>query len=114
MPANIKLPRGCSSSRGGSHIRHNASLGGEQAREVNRLYMLTVRRESLMCKKRSLEGRLVDINQQLGEIERERTESETKFDLLRGKEYHRKRKGRRPLPAATEGWNGTKRLQLDY
>lgn len=114
MPANIKLPRGCSSSRGGSHIRHNASLGGEQAREVNRLYMLTVRRESLVNKKRSLEGRLADINQQLGEIERERSESEEKFDLLRGKEYHRKRKGRRPLPVTPLGGNGAKRLQVNY
>lgn len=83
MPGRIQ--KGCASIKGTSRIRHLASLGGELAHEANRLYMLTVKRESLTNKKRSLENRLREINRVLKEIESETEVSNKKYMRLSGK-----------------------------
>lgn len=61
--------RGCTRTRGQTDIPHLHSLGGNMARRANQLYMLTVRRESLVNKKNSLEQRLEDIRVQIKEID---------------------------------------------
>lgn len=63
MPIFTILPRGCSSTRGASHLSRGISGGG--ARHANRFYMLNVQRESLQNKKVSLESRLTNITEQL-------------------------------------------------
>lgn len=83
MPGRIQ--KGCASIKGTSRIRHLASLGGELAHETNRLYMLTVKRESLINKKRSLENRLKEINRVLKEIETETDISNKKYMRLSGR-----------------------------
>lgn len=83
MPGRIQ--KGCASIKGTSRIRHLASLGGELAHEANRLYMLTVKRESLTNKKHSLENRLREINRVLKEIEAETKMSNKKYICLSGK-----------------------------
>lgn len=83
MPGRIQ--KGCASIKGTSRIRHLASLGGELAHEANRLYMLTVKRESLTNKKRSIENRLREINRVLKEIEAETEVSNKKYVRLSGK-----------------------------
>ncbi|OGQ39893.1 MAG: hypothetical protein A3I69_07305 [Deltaproteobacteria bacterium RIFCSPLOWO2_02_FULL_40_36] len=80
-----RIQKGCASIKGTSRIRHLASLGGELAHEANRLYMLTVKRESLTNKKRSLENRLKEINRVLKEIEAETDVSNKKYMRLSGK-----------------------------
>lgn len=83
MPGRIQ--KGCASIKGTSRIRHLASLGGELAHEANRLYMLTVKRESLINKKRSLENRLKEINRVLMEIAAETEVSNKKYMRLSGR-----------------------------
>ena len=65
MPASSSLPKGSATVRGSSDVNHIRSLGGQSANTANHLYMFVVRRESLLNKKRSLEIRLGEINQQL-------------------------------------------------
>ena len=76
MPISQKLPRGCTSSRGASDIRHVSCRRGDLANQANRLYMLTVRRESLLSKKQSMEERLKDINRLLDGIDADFKETE--------------------------------------
>lgn len=91
MPIPLNLPKGCSSSRGVSDIRHTSSQGGGLAKQTNRLYMLNVRRESLMNKRRTLEFRLNEIKDQLKEIEADIRTTEKQYSKLQGKELHKKR-----------------------
>lgn len=65
MPVPSSLPKGSAAVRGCSDVPHVRSLGGQSANTANRLYMFIVRRGSLFNKKRSLEIRLDEINQQL-------------------------------------------------
>lgn len=69
MPATIRLPKGCPSSRGTSDIQHITALGGQKATITNRLYMLTVRHGSLVNKRHSLENRMRSIDQQIKQME---------------------------------------------
>ena len=58
MPATYRLPKGCAASRGTSDVPHITAIGGGRAHVTNRLYMLTVRRESLINKRKSVKQRL--------------------------------------------------------
>ncbi|MBI2067699.1 MAG: hypothetical protein HYT77_06785 [Deltaproteobacteria bacterium] len=71
MQLKGNLPRGCPTIRGASDIVHLKSLGGPSAQQANRMYMLTVRRESLMSKRQSLVQRIHDIDTQLKGIEKD-------------------------------------------
>lgn len=79
MSTSQKLPRGCTSSRGASDIRHVSYRRGDLANQANRLYMLTIRRESLLGKKESLQERLKDINGLLKGIDADLKETEKIF-----------------------------------
>ena len=65
MPIASSLPKGSAGIRGSSDVPHIRSIGGQAANQANRLYMYTVRRESLLNKKQSLKTRLAEIDQQL-------------------------------------------------
>ena len=69
MPIASSLPKGSAGIRGSSDVPHIRSIGGQAANQANRLYMYTVRRESLLNKKQSLKTRLVEIDQQLRGLE---------------------------------------------
>lgn len=69
MPIPSSLPKGSAAVRGCSDVPHIRSVGGQSANTANRLYMFIVRRGSLCNKKRSLEIRLDEINQQLRGLE---------------------------------------------
>lgn len=69
MPIPMTLPKGCPSIRGGSDIRRYGSSGSRLTQQANRLYMLTIKRESVMTKKQTLESRLKELSQQLQGIE---------------------------------------------
>lgn len=90
MSSSGRIQKGCASIKGASRIKHLTSLGGELANEANRLYMLTVKRESLTNKKRSLENRLREINRVLKEIEVETAVSNKKYSRLSGKAIPRR------------------------
>jgi len=94
MPIPVNLPKGCSSSRGASDIRHTSSQGGGLAKQTNRLYMLNVRRESLMNKRRTLEFRLNEIKDQLKEIETDIRATEKQYRKLQGNELHKRGENR--------------------
>lgn len=83
MAVQGSLLRGCASIRGVSDVPHIRSIGGLLAKEANRLYMLTVRRESLLNKRRSLEVRLKEIQDQLREIEEDVRETQRKYKLTK-------------------------------
>lgn len=112
MPSPTRLPRGCSSSRGSSDIPHSLSLGGERARQVNRLYMLTVKWESFTNKKRSLITRLKDLETQIKGIEETIHGIQKKYQgLLPGPI----KKGIRPLKKnREENGRNTKTMNLKY
>lgn len=86
IPQN--LPKGCTSSRGVSGIRHVGDRSGGLTTQANRLYMLTMRRESLLNKKQSLERRLKDINELLIGIEVDLQETEKIFAQLKAGPKH--------------------------
>lgn len=91
MPIPTKLPKGCISTRGVPDIRYVRSQGTGLTQQANRLYMLTVKRESLMNKRRSLEVRLKEIKGQLETIERDTRATEKQFGKLKGNGARRKR-----------------------
>lgn len=68
MPATYRLPKGCATSRGTSDVSHITAIGGGRAHVTNRLYMLTVRRESLINKRKSIKQRLTNIDQQIKQM----------------------------------------------
>ncbi|MBI2060281.1 MAG: hypothetical protein HYT87_10970 [Nitrospirae bacterium] len=76
-------PRGSTATRGVSAIAHFA-IGGGVAQQANRLYILTVRRESMIKKMRSLEAQLAQIKDQLQGIERDIGDTERKYSGLVG------------------------------
>jgi len=84
MSMRVRLPKGCPSSRGASDIRHITSQGGSLPHHTNRLYMLTVRRESLMNKRQTLEVRLREIKGQLEGIEADIRATENQYRRLQG------------------------------
>lgn len=79
MPLQSSLPKGSAGIRGSSDVPHVRSIGGQAANQANRLYMFTVRRESLINKRHSLKVRLAEINQQLRGLEASIRETEGKF-----------------------------------
>lgn len=91
MPMRVNLPKGCPSSRGASDIRHITSQGGSLAHHTNRLYMLNVRRESLMNKRHTLEVRLKEIKGQLEGIEADIRATENQYRRLQGNGLRKKR-----------------------
>lgn len=103
MPVRINLPKGCPSSRGVSDIRHITSQGGSLAHHTNRLYMLNVRRESLMNKRHTLEVRLKEIKGQLEGIEADIRATEEQYRKLKG---NRSRKKGREEGSVEEKRNG--------
>jgi len=103
MPMRVNLPKGCPSSRGASDIRHITSQGGTLAHHTNRLYMLTVRRESLMNKRHTLEVRLKEIKGQIEGIEADIRATEVQYRKLNG---NRSRKKGRGEGSAEEKGNG--------
>lgn len=110
MPATFRLPKGCAASRGTSDVPHITAIGGGQAHVTNRLYMLTVRRESLINKRKSIKQRLTDIDQQIKQMGNDIRAVEKAYGNGR-------LKGRRPRGngVATEGGrpvNG--RLSLEF
>lgn len=108
------LPKGCASSRGSSHVRHVRSLGGELARHANNLYMATVKHESLMNKRRSLEVRLSEIDAQLAEIRKDIREAQGEYDTVNPA----KKKARRRSLARARRCHGNgvaqKKMHLTY
>lgn len=79
MPLQSSLPKGSAGIRGSSDVPHIRSLGGQAANQANRLYMFTVRRESLLNKRQSLKVRLAEIDQQLRGLESSIRETEGKY-----------------------------------
>lgn len=79
MPLQSSLPKGSAGIRGASDVPHIRSLGGQSANQANRLYMFTVRRESLLNKRHSLEIRMAEINQQIRGLEASIRETEAKY-----------------------------------
>lgn len=77
MPIPATLPKGCAAVRGVSDIAFLAS-GGSAVQRANRLYILTVKRESILNKKRSLETQLAQIKDQLRVIEHDLKETDKK------------------------------------
>ena len=112
MPIPVTLPRGCTRSRGQADVRHLRSLGGDLAQQANRLYMLTVRRESLVNKKTSLELRLREITTQLREIEADIRESETVYKGVLGRQRCRTKKN--PRKGAGGNGRGLKTVPLKF
>lgn len=98
MPPQSSLPKGSAGIRGSSDVPHIRSLGGQSANQANRLYMFTVRRESLINKRHSLKVRLAEIDQQLRGLESSIREVEGK--------YRKNFKPRRRKPAGAEGNGG--------
>lgn len=99
MPMSTNVPRGCSRSRGAADVRHVRALGGDLAQKTNRLYMLTVRRESLINKKNSLHRRLKDIDTQLKEIEEDMRELQGIYNKVLGRR-------KKPLQTGGNGHGG--------
>ena len=97
MPLQSSLPKGSAGIRGSSDVPHLRSLGGHTANQANRLYMFTVRRESLLNKRQSLKVRLAEIDQQLRGLEASIRETEGKYR----KHFQSRRRKR-----AGEGGNG--------
>lgn len=107
MPLQSSLPKGSAGIRGSSDVPHIRSVGGQAANQANRLYMFTVRRESLISKKQSLKVRLAEIDQQLRGLEASIRETEGK--------YRKNFKPRRRKPAGEEGNGGQNRkMRLKY
>ncbi|MBI2336719.1 MAG: hypothetical protein HYU97_08165 [Deltaproteobacteria bacterium] len=106
--------RGCASIKGTSRIKHLASLGGELAHEANRLYMLTVKRESMVNKKRSIETRLKEINKVLKEIEVETDISSKKYSLLSGTHTPRRSRAKTHDEATSAQTTSTKMFSMKY
>jgi hypothetical protein len=77
--------KGCSSSRGASDIRHMSSQGGGLAKQSNRLYMLNVRRDSMMTKKSTLQNQLSQIIERLKGLDADIRSSEKEYKKLRSK-----------------------------
>lgn len=98
MPVASSLPKGSAGIRGASDVPHIRSLGGQTANQANRLYMYTVRRESLLNKKHSLKVRLAEIDQQIRGLESSIRETEGK--------YRKNFKSRRQKQASEEGNGG--------
>ncbi len=107
MPLQSSLPKGSAGIRGCSDVPHLKSLGGQTANQANRLYMHTVRRESLLNKRQGLKVRLAEIDQQLRGIEAGIRETAGK--------YRKNFQPRRKKPAAEEG-NGSRhhKMKLNF
>lgn len=103
MPTTSTLPKGSAGIRGSSDIPHIRSVGGQAANQANRLYMHTVRRESLLNKRQSLKVRLAEIDQQLRGLEASIRETEGK--------YRKNFKPRRRQQAGQEG-NGARHRRM--
>lgn len=103
MSLQSSLPKGSAGIRGASDVPHIRSLGGQAANQANRLYMFTVRRESLLNKRQSLKLRLAEINQQLHGLESSIRETEGK--------YRQNFRPRRRRPAGEEG-NGSRHHKM--
>lgn len=116
MPKIERLPSGCAAIRGSSDIRRLTNLGGDLARQANRLYMLTVRRESLVNKKNTLEYRLKEIKQKLRQIEKEMNASEAEYRGGLGKKVRRKngKKNGRANQHEERAGRKTKTRRLSY
>lgn len=84
MSLSVTLPRGCSSSRGVSDIHRLSSEETGLVGQTNRLYMLTVRRKSLLHKKHSFLSRLSTIENQLSMMERDIGTTEKRYKTLKG------------------------------
>lgn len=108
MPATYRLPRGCATSRGTSDVPHITAIGGGQAHVTNRLYMLTVRRESLINKRRSIKQRLTDIDQQIKQMADDIRATEKTY----GQFKRRRTRGNGAATEAGKPVNG--RLSLEF
>lgn len=107
MPVQSSLPKGSAGIRGSSDVPHIRSLGGQSANQANRLYMFTVRRESLLNKKQSLKVRMAEIDQQLRGLETSIRETGAKF--------RKNFRMRRRKPASEEGnGDGNRKMTLKF
>lgn len=108
MPATYRLPKGCAASRGTSDVPHITAIGGGRAHVTNRLYMLTVRRESLVNKRKAVKQRLADIDQQIKQMGEDIRATEQAYGQFKG----RRTRGNGAAREAGKPVNG--RLSLEF
>lgn len=100
MPTNF-LPKGC------SNLVQGASQGSGLPQQANRLYMLTVQRESLVKKKHALETQLQALQTNLKKVEAELLSVEKRYGKII-------RKGSRQRMKFKPDGPGTKKVHLKY
>lgn len=110
MPIPTKLPKGCAGIRGVSDLVFLTS-GGGSVQHANRLYILTVKRESVLNKKRTLEAQLAQIEAQLREIEHDLKETDKKRLGLSGR---RSRKSGKESKQNRDNGRRAKAVSLRY
>lgn len=107
MPVLTSLPKGCTTAKGATNIVHPTSRGEGLSQQANRLYMLTVRRESLLNKKQTLETQLKGLTTQLKNVETEIFAIEKRYGKI-----IRKNSGRR-MKFKTDD-HAVKKVSLKY
>lgn len=113
MPTAFRLPRGSAAIRGGSSVRHLASVGGQLAQKTNHLYMLTIRRESFVNKRNSILDRLKEIKGQLERIDKDMRATDQECRRLRGHDRPKKGRGQTFVDTEEKGFRG-KKFKLEY
>ncbi len=113
MSGQSNLPKGSSTIRGASDVLRMNSLSGTQAQQANRLYMLNVRRASLVNKKNATEARLNETIAQLRGIEEQMRQTEKKYMVFR-KESPRRRGNKQELAEENGNGRGNRVMALRY